>query len=62
MVTAAPRPPAPSRYASQPGGGLSPEALLRHASDYGAWCQANANKLAALRAYFWPDGTGNKDK
>ncbi|ELY9873436.1 hypothetical protein SP558_004790, partial [Salmonella enterica] len=56
--TVLPRPPAPSRYVS-PTGGLSPEALLRHASDYGAWCQGNANKLEALKKWFWPEG---KDK
>lgn len=58
MVTVLPRPPAPSRYVS-PTGGLSPEALLRHASDYGAWCQGNADKLEALKKWFWPEG---KDK
>ncbi|EJB1365966.1 hypothetical protein MUI59_002632 [Salmonella enterica] len=55
MVTVLPRPPAPSRYVS-PTGGLSPEALLRHASDYGAWCQGNANKLEVLKKWFWPEG------
>ncbi|MGX5053131.1 hypothetical protein ACWKX9_05650 [Enterobacter asburiae] len=54
MVIAAPMPPAPSAYA---GGrkDLPPEALLRHAADYGAWCQTNAAKLRALDVFFWPE-------
>ncbi|WP_158780722.1 hypothetical protein [Pantoea sp. BAV 3049] len=54
MVTVATMPPAPSAYAGG-GKGLPPDALLRHANDYGAWCQANAAKLKALEAFFWPD-------
>ncbi|WP_240462663.1 hypothetical protein [Enterobacter hormaechei] len=52
-------PPAPSAYV---GGsqGLPPDALLRHATDYGAWCQTNAAKLHALEAFFWP--VPDKDK
>lgn len=53
MVTVDPMPSAPSAYAgSAPG--LSPDALLKHATDYGAWCQTNAAKLKALEAFFWP--------
>lgn len=54
MVTIAPMPPAPSVYAGQ-AAGLPPDALLHHATDYGAWCQTNAAKLEALDAFFWPD-------
>lgn len=53
MVTIAPMPPAPSAYAGK-SAGLPPEALLRHATDYGAWCQTNAAKLKALDAFYWP--------
>ncbi|WP_198138732.1 hypothetical protein [Erwinia typographi] len=53
MVTVGVMPPAPSAYAGK-SAGLSPDALLRHATDYGAWCQANAAKLKALEAFFWP--------
>ncbi|EBQ3682356.1 hypothetical protein BEQ15_07665 [Salmonella enterica] len=59
MVTVAPMPPAPSAYAGG-SSGLPPDALLRHAADYGAWCQANAAKLHALEAFFWP--VPDKDK
>ncbi|QQE46129.1 MULTISPECIES: hypothetical protein [Hafnia] len=45
-------PPKPSAYADG-STGLSPDALLRHATDYGAWCQTNAAKLKALEAFFW---------
>lgn len=54
MVTPSVMPPAPSVYGGK-GAGLTPEALLRHANDYGAWCQANAAKLKALEAFFWPE-------
>jgi hypothetical protein len=54
MVTVAPMPPAPAAYAGQ-ASGLSPAALLRHAADYGAWCQTSAAKLKALEVFFWPD-------
>lgn len=53
MVTVATMPPAPAAYAGSEGG-LPPDALLRHAADYGAWCQSNAAKLKALEAFFWP--------
>lgn len=56
MVTVAPMPPAPASYAGSTSG-LSPDALLRHAADYGAWCQTNAAKLNAIEAFFWPEGT-----
>lgn len=55
MVTVAPKPPAPSAYGSGTKG-LTPDALLRHAADYGAWCQTNASKLRALELFFWPEG------
>lgn len=54
MVTPGVMPPSPAAYAGK-ADGLPPEALLRHAADYGAWCQANAAKLTALEAFFWPD-------
>ncbi|WP_267431994.1 hypothetical protein [Erwinia psidii] len=46
-------PPAPAAYAGNTQG-LSPEALLKHATDYGVWCQTSAAKLKALEAFFWP--------
>ncbi|KAA5931535.1 MULTISPECIES: hypothetical protein [Pantoea] len=55
MVSVGTMPPAPSAYAGK-ASGLPPAALLRHAADYGAWCQANAAKLKALEAFFWPEG------
>lgn len=54
MVTPGGMPPSPAAYAGR-SGGLPPEALLRHATEYGAWCQANAAKLKALEAFFWPE-------
>ncbi len=59
MVTVAPMPPAPGAYAGN-SPGLPPDALLRHATDYGAWCKTNAAKLYALEAFFWP--VPDKDK
>lgn len=53
MVTITPMPPAPTVYAGK-AAGLPPDALLRHATDYGAWCQTNAAKLKALDAFYWP--------
>ncbi|MGK0740176.1 hypothetical protein ACSFCT_26170, partial [Yokenella regensburgei] len=47
MVRVSPAPPPPSAYAGK-SAGLPPEALLRHATDYGKWCQGNAAKLRAL--------------
>jgi hypothetical protein len=54
MVTPGAMPPSPAAYAGK-ADGLTPEVLLRHAADYGAWCQANAAKLRALEAFFWPE-------
>ena len=53
MVTVGPMPAAPSTFAAG-SAGLPPDALLRHASEYGAWCQTSAAKLRALEAFFWP--------
>ncbi|SVR37893.1 Predicted HD superfamily hydrolase [Klebsiella pneumoniae] len=38
------------------GGGLSPEGLLNHSSDYGAWCQKLESQLIKLGAWYDREG------
>ncbi|EMH7334439.1 hypothetical protein RGJ08_002611 [Serratia marcescens] len=33
-------------------GGISPDPLLDHATEYGAWCLTLRNKLEALNAFY----------